>query len=70
MRIWVKPDVLAKLGLGVPDLVNAVKQQSNVNPSACRRRTRAGGNGRLTQFARRDGLKLLKNSAGNRARKQ
>src|SRR5215208_7247736 len=33
MRIWVKPDVLAKLGLGVPDLVNAVKQQSNVNPS-------------------------------------
>src|SRR4026208_1776800 len=33
MRIWVKTDVLAKLGLGVPDLVNAVKQQSNVNPS-------------------------------------
>src|ERR1044071_2150408 len=33
MRIWVKPDVLAKLGLGVPDLVNAVHQQSNVNPS-------------------------------------
>src|ERR687891_220048 len=33
MRIWVKPDVLAKLGLGVPDLANAVKQQSNVNPS-------------------------------------
>jgi HAE1 family hydrophobic/amphiphilic exporter-1 len=33
MRIWVKPDVLAKLGLGVPDLANAVRQQSNVNPS-------------------------------------
>src|SRR5918996_1657681 len=33
MRIWVKPDALAKLGLGVPDLANAVKQQSNVNPS-------------------------------------
>jgi len=33
MRIWVKPDVLAKLGLAVPDLVNAVKEQSNVNPS-------------------------------------
>src|SRR6266542_424897 len=33
MRIWVKPDVLAKLGLGVPDLANAVKAQSNVNPS-------------------------------------
>jgi len=33
MRIWVKPDVLAKLGLGVPDLANAIKEQSNVNPS-------------------------------------
>jgi len=33
MRIWVKPDVLAKLGLTVPDLVRAVQQQSTVNPS-------------------------------------
>ncbi len=33
LRIWVKPDKLASLGLTVPDLVNAVKQQSNVNPA-------------------------------------
>src|SRR5262245_30546157 len=33
MRIWVKPDVLAKLGLAVPDLANAVRQQSAVNPA-------------------------------------
>src|SRR4030095_12493999 len=33
MRIWVKPDVLAKLGLTVPDLSRAVQQQSTVNPS-------------------------------------
>jgi hydrophobic/amphiphilic exporter-1 (mainly G- bacteria), HAE1 family len=33
MRIWVKPDVLSKLGLTVPDLANAVQQQSTVNPS-------------------------------------
>ena len=33
MRIWVKPDVLSKLGLAVPDLANAVQQQSTVNPS-------------------------------------
>ncbi|MEP7303967.1 MAG: multidrug efflux RND transporter permease subunit [Acidobacteriota bacterium] len=33
MRIWVKPDVLAKLGLTVPDLVRAVQQQSTVNPA-------------------------------------
>ena len=33
MRIWVKPDVLAKLGLTVPDLTRAVSQQSTVNPA-------------------------------------
>jgi HAE1 family hydrophobic/amphiphilic exporter-1 len=33
MRIWVKPDLLAKLGLTVPDLVRAVQQQSTVNPA-------------------------------------
>ncbi len=33
MRIWVKPDRLAKLGLTVPDLARAVQQQSTVNPS-------------------------------------
>jgi multidrug efflux pump len=33
MRIWVKPDKLAKLGLTVPDVVRAVQQQSSVNPS-------------------------------------
>jgi HAE1 family hydrophobic/amphiphilic exporter-1 len=33
MRIWVKPDVLTKLGLTVPDVVRAVTQQSTVNPS-------------------------------------
>src|SRR6266850_1597291 len=33
MRIWVKPDRLAKLGLTVPEVVRAVQQQSTVNPS-------------------------------------
>ena len=33
MRIWVKPDLLAKLGLTVPDLNRAVQQQSTVNPA-------------------------------------
>jgi HAE1 family hydrophobic/amphiphilic exporter-1 len=33
MRIWVKPDLLAKLGLAVPDLARAIQQQSTVNPS-------------------------------------
>ena len=33
MRIWVKPERLASLGLTVPDLLKAVQQQSAVNPS-------------------------------------
>ncbi len=33
MRIWVKPQVLAKLGLTVSDVVNAVTEQNNVNPA-------------------------------------
>src|SRR5207247_2183003 len=33
MRIWVKPDLLAKLGITVPDISAAVQQQSTVNPA-------------------------------------
>ncbi|HVZ35040.1 MAG TPA: multidrug efflux RND transporter permease subunit, partial [Polyangiaceae bacterium] len=33
MRIWVKPDRLASLGLTVPDLARALQQQNTVNPS-------------------------------------
>ena len=33
MRIWVKPDRLAKLGFTVSDLVQAVQAQNAVNPS-------------------------------------
>ncbi len=33
MRIWVKPDRLATMGLTVPDLSKAIQQQSTVNPS-------------------------------------
>jgi hydrophobic/amphiphilic exporter-1 (mainly G- bacteria), HAE1 family len=33
MRVWVNPDVLAKLGIAVPDIANAVQAQNTVNPS-------------------------------------
>jgi HAE1 family hydrophobic/amphiphilic exporter-1 len=33
MRLWVRPDQLAKLGLTVSDLVRAVQQQNTVNPA-------------------------------------
>jgi HAE1 family hydrophobic/amphiphilic exporter-1 len=33
MRLWVKPDQLAKLGITVTDLVNAIQAQNTVNPA-------------------------------------
>ena len=33
MRCWVKPDQLAKLGITIPEIISAVKQQNNVNPA-------------------------------------
>jgi HAE1 family hydrophobic/amphiphilic exporter-1 len=33
MRIWLKPDLLAKLGLTVGDINEAVQQQNTVNPA-------------------------------------
>lgn len=33
MRLWVKPDQLAKLGITVSDIVNAIQAQNTVNPA-------------------------------------
>ncbi|HUI50701.1 MAG TPA: efflux RND transporter permease subunit [Terriglobales bacterium] len=33
MRIWVKPDQLAKLQITVPEIINAIQVQNNVNPA-------------------------------------
>ncbi|MGZ8245500.1 efflux RND transporter permease subunit, partial [Methylomagnum sp.] len=33
MRIWVKPDQLAKLNITIPEIINAVQAQNNVNPA-------------------------------------
>src|SRR6202789_1236038 len=38
MRLWVKPDTLAKLGVTVPEIVNAIQAQNTVNPAG-----KAGG---------------------------
>jgi HAE1 family hydrophobic/amphiphilic exporter-1 len=33
IRIWVKPDTLAKLGITVPQIIEAVQKQNTVNPA-------------------------------------
>src|SRR6267142_4228026 len=38
MRLWVKPDTLAKLGITVPEIISAVQAQNTVNPAG-----KAGG---------------------------
>src|SRR6201982_3597939 len=38
MRLWVKPDALAKLGITVPPIVSAIQAQHTVNPAG-----KAGG---------------------------
>ena len=32
MRLWVKPDQLAKLGITVTEIVSAIQAQNTVNP--------------------------------------
>ena len=38
IRLWVKPDTLAKLGITVPEIVSAIQAQNTVNPAG-----KAGG---------------------------
>ncbi|MGB2627533.1 MAG: efflux RND transporter permease subunit, partial [Candidatus Acidiferrum sp.] len=38
MRLWIKPDQLAKLGVTVPEIVSAIQAQNTVNPAG-----KAGG---------------------------
>ncbi|HCN69827.1 MAG TPA: hydrophobe/amphiphile efflux-1 family RND transporter, partial [Candidatus Accumulibacter sp.] len=33
MRLWVKPDQLAKLNITIPEIINAVNTQNAVNPA-------------------------------------
>src|SRR5271170_8129203 len=33
MRLWVRPDTLAKLGITVTDIINAIQAQNTVNPA-------------------------------------
>jgi len=33
MRVWLRPDVIARLGLTVPDIANAISQQNQLTPA-------------------------------------
>jgi HAE1 family hydrophobic/amphiphilic exporter-1 len=59
LRIWVKPDQLAKLGVTIPQISAALQAQNNVNPAG----QIGGDNSSLTRFGRRAGLSLRNSSA-------
>src|SRR6266849_1684749 len=65
MRIWVKPDRIAKLGLTVPDLVRAVQQQSTVNPSGRIGAEPAPPGQQLTYTVRSQGRLITAEEFGN-----
>ena len=33
MRVWLRPDRIANLGITVPDIVNAINQQNQLSPA-------------------------------------
>jgi len=64
MRIWLRPDQLAKLGLTIPEIIQAINTQNTVNPAG----TLGGepapkGQEFTTLCAPRGGSKLLRNLA-------
>ena len=65
MRLWVKPDQLAKLGLTVPEIISAIQAQNTVNPAGQNRRANRSPKDRssLTRCARRDDCKRRRSSA-------
>src|SRR5437773_9435599 len=65
MRIWVKPDKLAKLGLTVPDLVRAIQQQSTVNPAGRVGAEPAPPGQQLTYTVRAQGRLITAEECGN-----
>jgi len=65
MRIWVKPDKLAKLGLTVPDLVRAIQQQSAVNPTGRVGAEPAPPGQQLTYTVRAQGRLVTADEFGN-----
>ena len=55
MRVWAKPDRLAKLGVTVSDLTNAVQAQNTVNPAGSVAGEPVAGDQRFTYAVRTQG---------------
>ncbi len=65
MRIWIKPQVLAKLGLTVADLVDALNQQNAVNPAGQLAGNPAPPGTQMTYIVRAQGRLVTAEQFGN-----
>jgi len=65
MRLWVKPDQLAKLGITVSDIANAIQAQNTVNPAGQVGGEPAPGNQQYTYAVRAQGRLISPEQFGN-----
>ncbi|MGH9406015.1 MAG: efflux RND transporter permease subunit [Terriglobia bacterium] len=65
MRIWVKPDRMAKLGITVSDIVKAVQAQNTVNPAGQMGGEPAAGDQQFTYAVRAQGRLTSPEQFGN-----
>jgi hydrophobe/amphiphile efflux-1 (HAE1) family protein len=65
MRLWVKPDQLAKLGITVTDILNAIQAQNTVNPAGQVGGEPAPGNQQFTYAVLAQGRLTTPDEFGN-----
>ena len=65
MRVWIRPDRIAKLGITVPDIVNAVNQQNQLSPAGQIGGPPAAKGTEFTYAVRTQGRLLDDNEFGN-----
>jgi HAE1 family hydrophobic/amphiphilic exporter-1 len=65
MRLWVKPDQLAKLGITVSDIANAIQAQNTVNPAGQVGGEPAPGSQQFTYAVRAQGRLTSPEQFGN-----
>ena len=65
MRLWVKPDQLAKLGITISDIANAIQAQNTANPAGQVGGEPAPGNQQFTYAMRAQGRLTSPDQFGN-----
>jgi HAE1 family hydrophobic/amphiphilic exporter-1 len=65
MRVWLRPDVIGRLGVTVPDIVNAINQQNQLSPAGQIGGPPAATGTEFTYTVRTQGRLLTEEEFGN-----